>query len=269
MYTIKKYIDKGINMLYEHRYALATALVTFMFLSCAGFLFFWGVYMDKMIYDSDANGKFTDDVSFENIIELYGFDKKFCLLILDAIENIEVYFRTKVANVISGAEKYKYPPVWIEIETWTMGNIRQLSTAVNRGILFKVVTACGAKTDGIFNGWIKNLTSLRNVCAHHSRLWNKQLNNIDASNRELGDLHKIFKTTHNQQRNKNNKNPNNRVYYYCLVIWHLLQHINPQSKWNKRVSDLMDTLPTHIPHVGLIHMGFTNNWQEHSFWGLK
>jgi len=47
-------------------------------------------------------------VSFENVWELYQFDKNLRLLVSDAIESIEVALRTSLSNIIS----LRYGPLW-------------------------------------------------------------------------------------------------------------------------------------------------------------
>ena len=48
----------------------------------------------------DAN-RFKDGVKFEEILQLYYFDKEFRNLIFYSIEKIEVYLRTQLAHAIS------------------------------------------------------------------------------------------------------------------------------------------------------------------------
>ena len=52
--------------------------------------FWWEFQTDKV------NHKFIEGTTFEQIIELYTFDRKLRLLIFDAIERIEIGLRTKL-----------------------------------------------------------------------------------------------------------------------------------------------------------------------------
>ena len=48
--------------------------------------------------DSNQKNMFLPDVTFEDILELYYFDTKLRRLIFEAIERIEIYFRTQIAH---------------------------------------------------------------------------------------------------------------------------------------------------------------------------
>jgi abortive infection bacteriophage resistance protein len=63
--------------------------------------FWWEFQLDK------DNHKFKEGTTFESIIDLYTFDRKFRLIIFDAIERIEIALRTKLVY---------YPS--IELDQW-------------------------------------------------------------------------------------------------------------------------------------------------------
>lgn len=48
--------------------------------------------------DSNQKNMFLPDINFEDILELYYFDTKLRRLIFEAIERIEIYFRTQIAH---------------------------------------------------------------------------------------------------------------------------------------------------------------------------
>ena len=59
-------------------------------------------------YDMNNPNKFIKNISFEHIIELYDFDKRLRLLILEAIEHIEISWRTIIADVISKKDIFAF-----------------------------------------------------------------------------------------------------------------------------------------------------------------
>ena len=257
----------------------------------------------------DDNDKFADGIYFEDVVKLYGFDKKLRLLMLDGLETIEISLRSITGDVLGEIDnfafdnsdmfndkedvmaifhssreknwerssenfaehyknKYHRPPTWVEVETWTMGTLRDLFSCLEEKYLLKIVKRTNIKMSFLLISWTKNLTNLRNCCAHHNRIWNRQLNNISANNKGLGDLHVLFRETQNAQYTSINKNPNNRLYFYCMVIWYLSQGMNPDSRWNKRLYDLINEEFPNMPSVGLINMGFPDDWHKNSFWKL-
>jgi abortive infection bacteriophage resistance protein len=67
--------------------------------------FWWEFQIDK------ENHKFKEGTTFKNIIDLYNFDRKFRLIIFDALERIEIALRTKLVY---------YPS--IELDQWWFEN---------------------------------------------------------------------------------------------------------------------------------------------------
>jgi len=57
-------------------------------------------------FENDDKGKdhhFKDGTTFDNVLNLYLFDRKFRLLILEAIERVEISFRAHFANELGVA----------------------------------------------------------------------------------------------------------------------------------------------------------------------
>src|SRR5258706_8385542 len=49
----------------------------------------------------DIDHNFKTNTSFEQVLDLYLFDRKLKLIIFDAIETIEVAFKTLISNIMS------------------------------------------------------------------------------------------------------------------------------------------------------------------------
>ena len=52
-------------------------------------------------YKRDAGHQFRPDVTFDNILQLYVFDRHLRLLVMDAIERVEVAIRAGISNHMS------------------------------------------------------------------------------------------------------------------------------------------------------------------------
>lgn len=266
-------------------------------------------------YTDETKSTFIGNLYFDNIIKLYGFDKKLRLLILDAVETIEIALRSIIIADISKNntfafdddsifnldsknlksfhdsrqtcwnrskevfvkhfnEKYTKSPVWVEVETWSLGTIRDYLTSVKAGHLNFVSKKMGTIDNKRLVNWIRCFAHIRNISAHHSRLWNKNLMSINVSNCAF-DFHghmeycKECINTYNTE-NKTHIDINRKIYAYCVALWHVLRIIHPHSTWNTRLKSLIkDYFPDHMPYVSLENMGFPNNWDTESFWGLR
>ena len=69
--------------------------------------------------------------------------------------------------------------------------------------------------------WLRCLSYIRNLCAHHARLWNREL----SVKPELLPQWKARNVTRD------------RVYVVFLMSLHLLREIAPDSKWKFRMAE--------------------------------
>jgi hypothetical protein len=94
------------------------------------------------------------------------------------------------------------------------------------------------------------LNFVRNVSAHHSRLWN--INILERA--------RVWQKDDFWQA-QNNAQP---FYYFCLMQ-HILSVICPNSSWAERFKQLLATFPENSA-VRLADMGVLEDWQEWRLW---
>lgn len=68
--------------------------------------------------------------------------------------------------------------------------------------------------------WLHVLNHIRNICAHHSRVWNKKL-------------------TIKPPKYKKSDVPNDRIFYILLMLYYLLKEIKRNSNWKDKIIDLI------------------------------
>jgi len=95
------------------------------------------------------------------------------------------------------------------------------------------------------SSWLHSFTYLRNLCAHHSRLWNRKF------------------TVKPKVANKLKKHFQNNASFYAqaAVLNVFLSVIADGSRWQCRLLDLL----TIIPIYSLEKMGFFKNWHNDPF----
>jgi len=99
--------------------------------------------------------------------------------------------------------------------------------------------------------WFKPICVLRNICAHHGRLWNRKL------------IYRFDMPRHpNIPWVKHDVGDRQRVYAYLCMVESLMRRINPHSSWSKRLIKLLDK----HPHIPLAYMGFPKGWRSDDFW---
>lgn len=94
----------------------------------------------------------------------------------DTISKIELEFKRSDAQFIR-AYKKKYsnplPPSWTAFEIVPFGSISKLYSNFRSGKSKREVAHWFGLDDLTFSSWLHSLVYVRNVCAHHSRLWNR------------------------------------------------------------------------------------------------
>lgn len=246
--------------------------------------------------NNDSNHPFIGSVSFDNIIQLYSFDRKIRLLVFDAIEKIEIAFRTQLIyhwaikhgshwhldqnlyqdpakfikhlnslqkeinrsnETFIGHYKHKYshpsdPPSWMSLEVTSIGLL---------SLIFQNLKSCpekkafthhfGLLSNDVMANWMHHLSNIRNICAHHGRLWNRRIAiplNIPGKTK-IGFV-------------QNTKFYPYKLYASLVVINYILSVINPESSFK---SDLLSLLKS-CPMGQLKEMGFPKNWNQEKFW---
>ena len=246
------------------------------------------------------NDLFRPGTHIDEVWSRYMFDRKLRLVLLDAIERIEVSVRTKIAylhaiefgpfgyaddsaalreqaETVTRAQflervqqdtsksheefmrhfRKKYgdvhamPPIWIAAEVMSMGTLVSLFKLCPPSTQNAVAREYEVPVK-VFATWLLALNAARNICAHHGRLWNRQLGVKPMIPREF---------THPQWHSPSSI-ANNRVFALLSICRHCLKMIAPKSGWSMRVTNLLDNAPDIPKHA----MGIPHNWKEHSLW---
>ncbi|MGL4855206.1 MAG: Abi family protein, partial [Lentisphaeria bacterium] len=125
----------------------------------------------------------------------------------------------------------KYPPIWVIIEIITFGNISMiyshLKVSIQKQIAkhFEIDHSVLAKS-------IHGLSELRNACAHHGRLWNRQFVNSVVIPKKYSQFPII--------KNCQNEVPKHLGAFYPLVQ-HLLKCIDKQTKLPLKIINKMQS----------------------------
>lgn len=235
---------------------------------------------------------FIHNTTFEDIIDLYTFDRKLRLLILEVIEAIEIAVRSQAINQLSekygtfgylnskyfissrhfnhekwlakinasidesseefiGHHKTKYCsqkefPIWKAFEVISFGALSRLFQGL-QGKDSQAIASQYGLHDVILLSWLHVIVYIRNLCAHHARLWNRKL---------------TFKPKLPNKDKKWENIQNDRIYCLLMMMQYLLQYINPNSTWQSRLINLLEE----HPNVSLKSMGFPVDWKENKLW---
>jgi abortive infection bacteriophage resistance protein len=89
---------------------------------------------------------------------------------------IDVFNYSKDQRAKHYRDKYTeppLPPIWIMKEFLTFGAAARLYASLANTVRADVATHFGIKSHQVFDSWIPGFVDLRNFCAHHDRLFNR------------------------------------------------------------------------------------------------
>ena len=255
-------------------------------------------YWQPFEISDEENGDrvFAAGTSFEDVLALYVFDRLLRLLVLDAIERVEVAlrgvwvqrmaiahgphgylepalyrredwharaigkldhrFRLARDNVFIRRYRDRYtspelPPVWMAAELISLGQLASLISNLKlRADRKATADPFGIGISG-FMSFVLHVSSVRNICAHHERLWNAVFALTMATS----------KLPENLQNAMQGADPR-KLHNTLVMLDHLLEIIAPGTQWRRRVVDLLDGCPQANPSS----MGFPEDWRTRPAW---
>jgi abortive infection bacteriophage resistance protein len=140
----------------------------------------------------------------------------------------------------------------MSLEVSSFGLLSLLFRNLKLGPEKKAVTKYYGLNDvGILENWMHSFSNIRNVCAHHSRLWNRRLT-----------AH-IKLPTHTAYPFITNKTlyPY-KIYPALCCIKYVLDIISPGNTFKDKLNKLM----ANCPLAQEKEMGFPINWKEELYW---
>lgn len=71
------------------------------------------------------------------------------------------------------------PPAWMSLEVASLGLLSKIFENLKKGPEKKTITtAFGLSNPVILESWMHSFAHLRNICAHHARLWNRRFTTV-------------------------------------------------------------------------------------------
>lgn len=248
------------------------------------------------LQSNDGKHQFISEVQFEEIIQLYKFDKKLRSVILYYLEEIEICLRARLTDRFSLSngfywynnielfnnvhvfntinqdiaysyknpkemflkkfrEKYIYeelPPSNMALEILSLGKLARLYKALkNQGGKLDIADEFELPSN-ILSSWLIYLANVRNICAHHARLWNKRVT-VDRPIFPNREKYKFI--------GENYIDSNTTLYGIISMIHRLLMPINQENNFVKKIETIINEFD-----IDTSLMGFPLNWRETANW---
>lgn len=149
------------------------------------------------------------------------------------------------------------PPSWMSIEIMYFSQLSSIcENLANRSDLSQISAYFHLPPD-IFVSWLHTINYIRNLCAHHARLWNRDFH-IEPAILKFSK-NKVWLSAPSTYNRK-------RIYYFLSMLNYLLQTINPTSHFTSRLSRL---LYQYRDVIYLDAMDFPADWKKEPMWKCK
>ena len=133
------------------------------------------------------------------------------------------------------------PPSWMICNILTFGQVSFVYSNLSNAYQKRIAKAYGVN-GRVLRAWMRSLTSVRNICAHHNRLWNRSIDTPFF-------VPNILK--------KYNLDPS-KLFFTLIATAILMEKISPRSRWAIEAKALL----VEFSKVPRFEMGFPENWES-------
>lgn len=181
---------------------------------------------------------------------------------LAKIEEEVTRARSKDVTIKNHFKKHKddlrFPPSWKTLEQVSFGNLSKLYGNLHHKIKAKdaIAKEFGAVNHTYLPSWLQSIAQIRNFCAHHSRLWNR---NVPATVKLLS---KPPNSWIKDADNVPKQHEFSKLYVHLCLMKYLLNTIQPNNNFSNRLNELFITYPNVDPNA----LGMKPHWQQEPLW---
>jgi abortive infection bacteriophage resistance protein len=142
------------------------------------------------------------------------------------------------------------PPIWAICEVMSLGLLSKWLSNLKPESTRKAIAKPFGLGEKVFVSWVRHLTAVRNVCAHHSRLWNREfkIRPMPVSNEPSILAGELISASE-------------KIYNTLLILLYLMDIICPGHDWRKQLKKLLNENEDNLKD-----MGFPDGWQTKPIW---
>ena len=237
---------------------------------------------------------FKDGTSFSTVVTRYLFDQRLRSLLLEAFSFIEVSVRTHWAYQLAygfqhgefahqketlfnqeyhkanlqelrrtykqashpGTKKFQDLTIWDVLPAMSFGQLSKwYSNLADRTIRQSIAQIYGMDERTLLST-LRHLTNIRNICAHHERLWDRRISTGLRIPKRLGSSR--------ETANAFNRLDQGKIYNALVITVHLMEVITPYGDWTERFLNLREEEA--FNSISYEDMGFPSQWREYAIW---
>jgi abortive infection bacteriophage resistance protein len=147
------------------------------------------------------------------------------------------------------------PDAWLIIEVATFGTLSKMYKNLKGQLPQRsaIANGFGLYSAKDFSNWIEVISLMRNIVAHHSRLWNRSL-----GKKPLDPKGKRFPWLNSSLSEAQKKKP----YAVACAIAYLCKAVNSEHKFSVAIKQLRKE----YPNIALSKYGFPIRWEAEPVW---
>lgn len=164
--------------------------------------------------------------------------------------------RSKDLFILHYKTKYTappHPPVWMVAEIMSFGLLSKWQSALGPNADRKAIARKSGLGEPVYMSFIHHLATVRNICAHHNRMWNRQFAVTMTIPTRPAELSSSLTSASPAQ-----------VYNTLTVMAFVLDRVAPTSNWKRNIVELLSKHPTGDTAA----MGCPTGWESRAVWQL-
>ncbi|MCK4564183.1 MAG: Abi family protein [Verrucomicrobia bacterium] len=144
------------------------------------------------------------------------------------------------------------PPIWAACEVMSFGLLSRFYENIKAARVRKTLAAEYGLAPHTMKSLLLHAVYVRNLCAHHSRLWNRRFTITLA-------------LPHHQPTalvTSLNPSEDRRIYNTLAMLAHIVNIVEPENHWSHRLRALLHAQTYPVTQ----HMGFPADWEMRPLW---
>ena len=239
---------------------------------------------------------FKEGTSFSAVVTRYLFDQRLRSLLLEAFSFIEISVRTHWAYQLAyglqhgefahqketlfnqkyhkenlqelrrtyqqadhpGSNNFQDLTIWDVLPSMSFGQLSKWYSNLSDSTIRQSISQIYGMDERILISALQHLTDIRNMCAHHERLWDRRISTGLAIPNRLGASRETANAFNRLDQDRG------KIYNALVMTVHLMEVVTPYGDWTERFLTLREEGAFNsIPYED---MGFPSEWREYAIW---
>ena len=239
---------------------------------------------------------FKKGTSFSSVVTRYLFDQRLRSLLLEAFSFVEISVRTHWAYQLahgfqhgdfahqdkalfnqdyhsknlqelrrtykqsgqSGSNNFQALTIFEVLPAMSFGQLSKWYSNLTDRTIRQSISQIYGMDERTLVSTLRHLTKIRNICAHHERLWDCRISTGLRIPKRLGNSRETALAFNRSDQGQG------KIYNSLVMTVHLMEVVTPNGDWPERFVDLSEEGSFNsIPYED---MGFPPNWSDYAIW---